>query len=123
MFDIDLPSGRKVAVVAPSFMDRMNAVRECRSISKDVGYILEELMAAKSIVSIDGHVVDDGWAAEPIMRMSDWTNVDVQYFIEFFMTAFFPDDKLKEKAQEEAKKLMKGESGPAQSKARVKPTT
>jgi len=41
--------------------------------------------------------------------MADWPNQDVQYFIEFFMTAFFLDDKIRERAATEAKKLMTGQ--------------
>lgn len=122
MFEIKLPSNRTVAVKPPTFMDRMVAVKEYRSVQKEVGYILEELMAAKAIVAVDGQQVVEDWSSsDPIMRMSDWSNIDVQYFIEFFMTAFFPDDKMKEKAADEAKKLMSG--SPDSAKAPVKRTT
>ncbi len=113
MFTVELPSGLKVSINPPSFNDRMNAVKEFRAISKDAGFILEELMAAKSIAAVDGNVVEQEWASDPIMVMAEWSNIDVQYFIEYFMTAFFPDDKLKEKAQEEAKKLMRGQPSPS----------
>lgn len=77
MFDVTLPSGRSVSINPPSFMDRMSAVKEFRAVSRDVGYILEELMAAKAIGAVDGSPVLDDWASEPIMRMSDWSNIDV----------------------------------------------
>ncbi len=103
MFEVKLPSGRTVAVQAPTFSDRMQAVKEFRSTQKDVGYILEELMAARAIVAVNGQSVAQEWEMESIMRMADWDTIDVQYYIEFFMSAFFPDDKLKEAAQEQAK--------------------
>ena len=108
MFDVKLPSGRNVGVKAPSFMDRMAAVKEFRAIQRDVGYTLEELMSANAITAINGNAVEDEWSMDPIMRMADWDNKDTQDYIEWFMTAFFPDDKLKERAQEEAKKRMSG---------------
>lgn len=124
MFEVKLPSGRTVAVQPPTFSDRMQAVKEFRSTQKDVGYILEELMAARAIVSVNGQTVAQEWEMESIMRMADWDTIDVQYYIEFFMSAFFPDDKLKEAAQDAAKKLMKGEplTPTSQVKRVAKPT-
>jgi hypothetical protein len=118
MFEVTLPSGRTIAVQPPTFMDRMNAVKEFRSVQREVGYAIEELMAAKALVAVDGAPVPGDWEMEPIMRMADWSTTDTQYFIEFFMSAFFPDDKVKEAAQAAAKKLMMGETptGPAQVK-------
>jgi len=125
MFEVQLPSGRVIAVQAPTFSDRMQAVREFRSNQKDVGYILEELMAARALASINGQAVPGEWEMEAIMRMADWDVMDVQYYIEFFMSAFFPDDKLKEAAQAQAKKLMSGEPLTAASPAQkvMKPTS
>lgn len=121
MFEVKLPSGLSVGIKAPTFMDRMAAVKEFKSVQREVGYILEELMAAKAIVAINGQSCEDDWAynGEPIMKMANWDNVDVQYYIEWFMSAFFPDDKLKERAQEEAKKLMNGGSYGQKQQAKV----
>jgi len=109
MFEVKLPSGIKVSVKAPSFNDRMEAVKEFRSVKDEAGYSVEELMAAKAIGSVNGNVVDTGMMLDPIFLMADWPNQDVQYYIEFFMTAFFLDDKIRERAATEAKKLMTGQ--------------
>lgn len=109
MFDCKLPSGINVSIKAPSYRDRMEAVKEFRAAKDDAGYTVEELMAAKSISAIDGNVVDHNLYYDPVLLMSEWANQDVQYFIEFFMTAFFLDDKLRERAANEAKKLMIGQ--------------
>jgi len=45
MFDCKLPSGIVVSVKAPSFQDRMEAVKEFRSVKDEAGYSVEELMA------------------------------------------------------------------------------
>lgn len=108
MFELSLPSGRSIAIAPPKFIDRMEAVKQFRS-QRDAGYILEELMAARALATVDGIPVAPEWEADVIMRFADWNTVDVSYYIEFFMTAFFPDDKLKEAAQEDAKKYMRGE--------------
>jgi len=109
MFDCKLPSGIVVSVKAPSFQDRMEAVKEFRSVKDEAGYSVEELMAAKAIGAVGGNVIDTSMMLDPILLMADWPNQDVQYFIEFFMTAFFLDDKIRERAATEAKKLMTGQ--------------
>lgn len=121
MFEVKLPSGLSIGVKPPTFMDRMAAVREFRSVQREVGYILEELMAAKALVAINGQQLEDDWAYnnEPIMKMAGWDNIDVQYYIEWFMSAFFPDDKLKERAAEEAKKLKTGGSDSSKGQAKA----
>jgi len=109
MFEIKLPSGNNVSVNAPSFNDRMEAVKEFRSVKDEAGYSVEELMAAKAIGAVNGDVVETGMMLDPILLMAEWPNQDVQYYIEFFMTAFFLDDKIRERAASEAKKLMTGQ--------------
>lgn len=106
MFNCKLPSGIEVAVNSPSFQDRMEAVKEFRAVKDDVGYSVEELMAAKCLTAINGDVVDGGMLLDPILLLADWPNADVQYYIEWFMTLFFLDDKIKDKATNEAKKIM-----------------
>jgi hypothetical protein len=110
MYNCKLPSGIEVSVQAPSFQDRIDAVKEYRSVKDDVGYSVEELMASKAITSVNGDVVDTGMMLDPIMLLSEWPNQDVQYYIEWFMTLFFLDDKIRDKATNEAKKIMTGQA-------------
>jgi hypothetical protein len=106
MFNCKLPSGVEVSVNPPSFQDRMEAVKEFRSVKDEVGYSVEELMAAKCISSINGDIVDTGMMLDPVLLLAEWANADVQYYIEWFMTLFFLDDKIKDRATNEAKKIM-----------------
>lgn len=106
MFNCKLPSGIEVSVNPPSFQDRMEAVKEYRSVKDEVGYSVEELMAAKCICAIGGDVVDTGMLLDPVLLIAEWPNQDVQYYIEWFMTLFFLDDKIRDKATQEAKKIM-----------------
>lgn len=109
MYNCKLPSGIEVSVEAPSFQDRIDAVKDYRSVKDDVGYSVEELMAAKAITSVNGDVVDTGMLLDPVMLLADWPNADVQYYIEWFMTLFFLDDKIRDKATQAAKKIMIGQ--------------
>lgn len=106
MYNCKLPSGIEVSVNPPSFQDRMEAVKEFRSVKDDVGYSVEELMAAKCITSIDSNVVNTDMLLDPVLLVAEWPNADVQYYIEWFMTLFFLDDKIRDKATNEAKKIM-----------------
>lgn len=106
MYTCELPSGIKVSVEAPTFSHRMESLKEYRAIKDDAGYSVEELMAAKSIASINGKIVDNSFTYDPIYIMSDWPNADVQFYLEWYMTLFFIDDKVRDKATDAAKKLM-----------------
>lgn len=106
MFNCKLPSGAELAVNPPSFQDRMEAVKEFRGVKDEVGYSVEELMAAKCIAAVDGNVVDTNMMLDPVLLLADFPNADVQYYIEWFMTLFFLDDKIKDRATNEAKKIM-----------------
>ena len=116
MFNCKLPSGMEISVEAPTFQDRMESVKEYRSVKDDVGYSVEELMAAKSISAINGNVVDTSMMLDPILVLSEWPNADVQYYIEYYMTLFFLDDKIRDKATQEAKKIMMGQQTRGSSK-------
>jgi hypothetical protein len=50
--------------------------------------------------------VDTGMMLDPVLLLAEWANADVQYYIEWFMTLFFLDDKIKDRATNEAKKIM-----------------
>lgn len=109
MFKCDLPSGKSVVVNPPNFMDRVQAVKDIRSMKDEPGYTVEELIAAKSVKSVDDVEVRQGFAMDPIYVLSDWHNGDVQYFLEWFMTLFFLEDKVRDRAQEAAKKIKFGQ--------------
>ena len=118
MFKCDLPSGKTVSVDAPSFRVRMEALKEFKAAKDELGYTAEELLAAKSITSINGNTINTQTLFDPVEVLYDWTIGDIQYFIEWFMTLFFIEDKMRERASAEAKKLMTGEkSGMKSTKA------
>ena len=106
MFTCELPSGKKVSVEAPSYSHRIESVKEFRPLKDEVGYSVEELMAAKSIAAVDGNTVNTNLSLDPIYLLADWGNADAQYFIEWYMTLFFLDDKIRSRAVDAAKKLM-----------------
>lgn len=121
MYTCDLPSGKSVSVEPPEYSHRMEAVKEFRSLKEEVGYTLEELMAAKSITAYDGKTVRSNMHVSPIYLMAGWDNIDVQYYIEWYMTLFFADEALKNKAIDAAKKLMIGMQDQPESKSKASP--
>ncbi len=116
LYPIELPSGKQVKIKQFTFADRVYLAKQYQSYAgnnpREQGYTLEELMAAASIVEIDGaRVVDDmgnqlEFGRDPIQLFMPWDPKEVQYFLELFMTIAFIDDKLRAQAQEQAKKLM-----------------
>lgn len=88
-----------------TFMDRQRAVRLFKS-DKEQGFMLDELLAAMALVSIDGKDLTLDLLSDPIDHMSDWELPDVQYYLEVFMTINSLDDKARKAAEEQAKKLM-----------------
>lgn len=122
LYDVRLPSGRELKIRQFTFADRIAMARQYQSYAgnnpREQGYTLEELMAAGSIVEIDGvRVVDDmgnqiDFNGEAIHLFSTWDPKEVQYFLELFMTIAFIDEKLRAQAQEQAKKLMESMSTP-----------
>lgn len=103
MFNLTLPSGKEITFRSTSFRDRRLLAKKY---NRNEGYLLEELMAAFALLSIDGNPVQEEWAAEPINRFDTWSIVDTQYYIEVYMSMNSIDDMARERAQEEAKKLM-----------------
>lgn len=116
LYPIDLPSGRQVEIRQFTFGDRVYLAKQYQSYAgnnpREQGYTLEELMAAASIVKINGiPVVDEmgsqvEFGMDPIQHFMSWDPKEVQYFLELFMTIAFIDDKLRAQAQEQAKKIM-----------------
>lgn len=121
MYTCELPSGCTVAVEPPEYSHRMEAVKEFRSLKEEVGYTLEELMAAKSITAYNDKTVKKNLAVSPIYLMSQWSNIDVQYYIEWYMALFFADESLKNKAIDAAKKIMIGMNDQPATKSKASP--
>lgn len=105
MFELNLPSGKKVTFRAPSFMDRRLILREY---DRTEGYLPEDLLAAKCLTHVDGQPIEDNWEVEPISLVDAWDLRDQSYYLEVFMNMFSLDEKAKTAAQEAAKKLMGG---------------
>lgn len=114
MFTFQLPSGNTVVMRMLTFRDRQYAVRSFKS-DKEQGYMLDELLAAMAIVSINGRDVSTDLlaASDPISYMDDWSLPDVQYYLECFMSINSIDEKMRKAAEEQAKKLMGGTPAPA----------
>lgn len=120
LYDVTLSSGRKLKFKHFTYGDRIAVARAYNSGGggRELGYTLEELMAAAAIVEVDGiPVVDDmgnqiEFGADPIHLFSTWDPGEVQYYLEMFMTVCFIDAKMQAQAQEAAKKLMASMSGP-----------
>ena len=131
LYPVVLPSGREVKVRQFTFEDRVYLAKQYQSYAgnnpREQGYTLEELMAAASIVEVDGQrVVDEmgqqvEFGRDPIQLFMEWDPKEVQYFLELFMTIAFIDDKLRAQAQEQAKKLMASMATPQVSGGRRSP--
>lgn len=116
LYTVELPSGREVEIRQFTFEDRVYLAKQYQSYAgnnpREQGYTLEELMAAASIVKINGTPVVDEmgnqveFGRDPIQLFMPWDPKEVQYFLELFMTVAFIDDKLRAQAQEQAKKIM-----------------
>lgn len=112
LYPVELPTGRKVEFKQFTFDDRIAVARQYTGTPRELGYTMEELMAASSIVKIDGvPVVDDygnqmEFGADPIHLFATWDYQEVQFFLEVFMTICFLDEKIRAQAQAAAKKLM-----------------
>jgi hypothetical protein len=122
LYPVELLSGRQVKIRQFTFEDRVYLAKQYQSYAgnnpREQGYTLEELMAAASIVEIDGaRVVDElgnqvEFGRDPIQLFMSWDPKDVQFFLEIFMTIAFIDDKLRAQAQEQAKKIMASMANP-----------
>lgn len=118
---IELPSGRKVQFRSVSFRDKRRVQKDY---DRESGYMLEELLAAYALQSEDGSPVAEAWAVDNIVqRMDHWPVRDVQYYISIFADVVLIDDENMNKAREEAKKLLKGDTTntPVQDQQELKP--
>lgn len=106
MFDLNLPTGKKIVFRAPSFADRRNILRQ---FERNDGYMPEDLLAAKCLTHENGQPIQEEWATlDPIAIFDSWDLKDQQFYLEVFMNMFSLDEKAKNAAQETAKKLMGG---------------
>jgi hypothetical protein len=105
MHTITLPKGQfEVSFKPPLVYDRREMIKHY---NKECGLLPEEVLAIRCIVNINGRVLDsDAYDYEPDGITDDWCVEDQQYFMEVFSTLYLIDDKGREKAQAEAKKLM-----------------
>lgn len=111
MFNIDLPSGRKVVMRLITYRDRQEALRIFKS-TQNPGYTIDEYLASMSIVAIDGKDMTVDLVTDPIERMDSWELKDTQYFLEVFMVINSLDEKMRQEAAEQAKKLLGGSPAP-----------
>jgi hypothetical protein len=103
MFEISLPSKKKVQFSAPTFNDRRLMLK---NYDRAEGYLPEDLLAAKCLTHVNESPVQQDWETEPINRFNGWSLKDQAYYLEVFMNMFSLDEKTKEAAAQEAKKLM-----------------
>lgn len=105
MFNLTLePTKRNIVFRPLTFADRRHVGKIYGG--RQEGYTLEELLAAHSLVQIDGIVVAEEWAQDPITLMDSWSLPETQYFLEVFMSVCMLEDKMRTAAQEAAKKIM-----------------
>lgn len=109
-FSITLPSGKKIVFAVPTFRDRQVAMKRLRQQQNDVGYMLEELLAALMLVSVDGQPMQKDYQMDVIEQISDWAMKDLSYYLEVFVAIAFTDEVTKQRAQANAKALMEGKS-------------
>lgn len=107
MFNLSLPSGKKVTFRAPTFVDRRLILKEY---DRSEGYLPEDLLAAKCLTHVEGQPLADNWETDAITLVDGWDLRDQSYYLEVFMNMFSLDEKAKQAAQEAAKKLMGGGS-------------
>lgn len=112
IFTTNLPSGNKVTFKEITFMERRQIAKKY---NRNEGYLLEEVMAAAAITHINGDPLDE-WGGDPISRLDAWSIPDVQYYLEVFLSINSIDETARERAQDEAKKML-GATGTRQSKA------
>ena len=103
MFNVSLPSGREITFQPLSYRDRRHIIV---IYDKNSGYTLEELLAASSIISVDGTPVETNMGIPPITYLDDFTMQDAQYFVEFWANINLLDEQMRAHAAQQAKKLM-----------------
>lgn len=104
IFSTKLPSGKEITFREITFLERRQIAKKY---NRNEGYLLEEVMAAAAITHINGAPIED-WIGDPIIRLDGWAIPDVQYYLEIFLSITTIDETIRERAQEEAKKLMGG---------------
>jgi hypothetical protein len=109
-FPITLPSGKKIVFAIPTFRDRQVAMKRFRQQQNEAGFMLEELLAAMMLVSVNGKPMMADYEYDVIDQISDWAMRDLSFYLEVFVAIAFTDDVTKQRAQANAKALMEGKS-------------
>lgn len=109
-FPLTLPSGKKIVFAVPTFRDRQIAMKRWRQQQNEAGYMLEELLAALMLVSVDGQDMQADYQHDVIDQISDWNMKDLSFYLEVFVAIAFTDDVTKQRAQANAKALLEGKS-------------
>ena len=109
-FPLTLPSGKKFVFAVPTFRDRQVAMKRFRQQQNEAGFMLEELLAALMLISVDGREMQKDYEYDVIDQISDWAMRDLSYYLEVFVAIAFTDDVTKQRAQANAKALMEGKS-------------
>lgn len=104
IFNIKCPSGKDITFREITFMERRQIAKKY---NRNEGYLLEEVMAAAAITHVNGEPIED-WIGDPIVRLDQWAIPDVQYYLEVFLSITTIDETVRERAQEEAKKMLGG---------------
>lgn len=118
IFNTNLPSGNKVTFKEISFRERRQIAKKY---NRNEGYLLEEVMAAAAITHVNGDPITEEWAADPISRLDNWSIPDVQYYLEVFLSINSIDETARERAQEEAKKMLGATTTPPSRASGTKP--
>ena len=109
-FSIELPSGKKITFKVPTYRDRQIAMKRWRQQQNEAGYMLEELLAALMLISVDGAPMAPDYTIDVIEQISEWSMKDLSYYLEVFVAIAFTDDIAKQRAQANAKALLEGKS-------------
>jgi len=103
---LTLPSGKKVQFTSVTFLDRR---RILKSYKQEQGYLMEEMLAAYALHTIDGEPLDTGFGSPQIIeRLDTWDYKDVTYYLEVFMRTVMLDDEMRSQAESDAKKISSG---------------
>ena len=107
---ITLPSQKKVSFRSPKVKDKRDAIRDFSQEDdyRAKGYNLEEAIAAKCITKVDGNVVnlESDLLSDPFDILDSWDLREQQFFMEVFSNLYYLDEKGRQKAADEAKKIL-----------------
>lgn len=103
---LTLPSGKKIQFTSVTFLDRRKILKGYK---QEQGYLMEELLAAYALYTIDGEPIDTSFGSPSIIeRLDTWDYKDVTYYLEVFMRTVMLDDEMRSQAESDAKKISSG---------------